>query len=101
MENASSMSAEQFKQSLKLLYKERKSRGPTGAKKVAVNLPGLEDIITSIKDLAANNGSNAVEVVDAVLRAEKLGYQVVPKPKAEDNTTAAEVTPDNLTGNGG
>ena len=95
MENINSLTPQQYKQFQKMMYAERKSRGPTGAKKVAVNLPGLEVIITSIKDLAANNGSNAVEVIDAVLRAEKLGYQVMPKPKAEDNATAAEVTPDN------
>ena len=72
----------------KKIQQEQKKRETTMSRKLHVTDPGISECVSAIKAAAQQNGVRAVEVIDASLRAMKLGYDL--KQKARDAAQNAE-----------
>ena len=82
------LSKEDLEKLMKQIQREQKVRAEKTPQKLRVDAAGVPEAVAAIKAAASQHGVRAIEVVDAALRAMKLGYDI----KAKEKPQAAEGT---------
>jgi hypothetical protein len=77
------LSPGEYRQLQRQLAAEQKSRGPSGAPRLATDLAGLKELAAAIEEYASRNDTNAVEVIDAILRALNLQYSLQSRDRSK------------------
>ena len=83
----STLSSGDLEKLLKQIEKEQKTRQARSPQKLRVDAVGIPETVSAIKAAARQHGVRTIDVIDAALRAMKLGFDITPRKKGQPDST--------------